>query len=155
MTRILCNPMDLAYRYQDIQFTGIVGGVTLGEASRNVHREAADPSLVLYRVRYYLFVSMSRGFWHSEDLVEWTYQPTDKLPPFDYAPDVREVNGALVISASRKGSDSPVFRSSEPLSDDFEEVSPGTFSFWDPSVFQDDDGRIYLYWGCDLSLIHI
>lgn len=149
MTRILCNPMDLAYRYQDIRFTGVVSGVTVGEPARNVHREAADPSLVLYRDRYYLFASMSRGFWHSGDFLDWVYQPTDKLPPFDYAPDVREVNGALLISASRKGSNSPFFRSTDPLADDFEQVSPGTFSFWDPNLFQDDDGRIYLYWGCD------
>ncbi|MGO4533538.1 family 43 glycosylhydrolase [Leifsonia sp. 2MCAF36] len=149
MTRILCNPMDLAYRYQDIRFTGVVGGYTLGQPNRNVHREAADPSLVLYQDRYYLFASMSRGFWHSDDLFDWVYQATDRLPPFDYAPDVREVDGALLISASRKGSNSPFFRSSDPLADDFEQVSGGPFPFWDPSVFQDDDGRIYLYWGCD------
>ncbi|GAA2078153.1 family 43 glycosylhydrolase [Microbacterium hatanonis] len=149
MTRILCNPMDLEYRYQDIRFSGVVGGVTLGEATRNVHREAADPSLVLYQDRYFLFASMSRGFWHSADLHAWTYQATEKLPPFDYAPDVRVVNGALLISASRKQGSSPFFRSVDPLTDDFEEVSPGPFSFWDPSLFQDDDGRIYLYWGCD------
>ena len=29
----------------------------------------------------------------------------------------------------------------------FEEL-PGTFPFWDPNLFQDDDGRVYLYWGC-------
>lgn len=149
MSRILCNPMDLAYRYQDVRFSGRVGGLLLGEPDRNVHREGADPSLVLYRGKYYLFVSMSRGFWHSDDLLHWVYQATDKLPPFDYAPDVREVDGALLISASRKGSNSPFFRSTDPLADDFEEVAPGTFSFWDPSVFQDDDGRVYLYWGCD------
>jgi xylan 1,4-beta-xylosidase len=149
MTRTMCNPIDLAYRYQDIRFTGVVGGVTLGDPHRSVHREGADPSLVLFRDRYYLFVSMSRGFWHSEDLLHWTYRATDKLPPFDYAPDVREVDGALLISASRKGSNSPFFRSADPLGDDFAEVAPGTFAFWDPNVFQDDDGRVYLYWGCD------
>ncbi|SDY66497.1 family 43 glycosylhydrolase [Herbiconiux ginsengi] len=149
MNRITCNPLDLAYRYQEIRFSGVVRGVTLGEPRRSVHREAADPSIVLYRGRYYLFASMSRGFWHSPDLVTWHYVPTEKLPPFDYAPDVREVNGALLISASRKATDSPFFRSVDPLADDFKQVSPGPFPFWDPSVFQDDDGRIYLYWGCD------
>ncbi|MDR6318633.1 hypothetical protein J3R03_002829 [Actinoplanes couchii] len=80
---------------------------------------------------------------------EWIYRPTTKLPPLDYAPDVREVNGALLISASRKGESSPFFRSVDPLADDFTRVSPGDFPFWDPSLFQDDDGRLYLYWGCD------
>ncbi|WP_308212125.1 family 43 glycosylhydrolase [Microbacterium yannicii] len=126
-----------------------MGGVHLGDPRRSIHREAADPSIVRYQGRYFLFASMSRGYWHSDDLAEWHYRPTEKLPPFDYAPDVREIDGALIISASRKTGNSPFFRSVDPLADDFAEVAPGTFSFWDPSIFQDDDGRIYLYWGCD------
>lgn len=145
--RFLCNPLDLAYRYQDVRFTGVVGGMKISEPRRSVHREAADPSIVRYRDRYYLFASMSAGFWHSEDLVEWSFVPTDRLPALDYAPDVREVDGALFISASRK-TDSPIFRSEDPMADDFVEVSAG-FPFWDPNLFQDDDGRVYLYWGCD------
>jgi hypothetical protein len=145
---MICNPLDLAYRYQDVRFSGTVGGVTLGEPRRSVHREAADPSVVRYRGRYYLFASMARGFWHSEDLVDWAHQPTDKLPAYDYAPDVRVVNDALIISASRSEGTSPFFRSVEPLNDDFVEIAAGTFAFWDPNLFQDDDGRVYLYWGC-------
>ncbi|MFH5877243.1 family 43 glycosylhydrolase [Arthrobacter sp. NA-172] len=147
--RIVCNPMDLAYRYQDIRFSGVVRDTKIGEPRRTVHREAADPSIVLYRQRYYLFASMSAGFWHSTDLVSWEYQATSKLPALDYAPDVREVDGALYISASRKEDNCPFFRSVDPLSDDFTEVTPGTFSFWDPNLFQDSDSKTYLYWGCD------
>lgn len=145
--RIYCNPLDLEYRYQDVRFTGVVRGLTIGEPRRSVHREGADPSLVRYRGRYYLFVSMSRGFWHSDDLLDWQYVATDKIPPYDYAPDVRVVDGALIISASRK-TNSPFFRSVDPLADDFEEITPGTFEFWDPHVFQDLDDRVYFYWGC-------
>lgn len=134
-----CNPLDLAYRYQDVRAEG---------TPRTVHREGADPSIVRYRGRYYLFASMSGGFWHSADLVHWDFRPTRKIPAFDYAPDVREVDGALIVSASRAEQNCPFFRSVDPLSDDFVEVSPGTFPFWDPNVFQDEDGRTYLYWGC-------
>jgi xylan 1,4-beta-xylosidase len=148
-SRIVCNPLDLAYRYQDIRFSGVVRGTRLGEPRRTVHREAADPSIVLYRQRYYLFASMSAGFWHSTDLVNWEYRATTKLPALDYAPDVREVDGALYISASRKEENCPFFRSVDPLSDDFTEVTPGTFQFWDPHLFQDTDSTTYLYWGCD------
>ena len=147
-SRLICNPLDLEYRYQDVRFTGSVGGVVIGEPRRSVHREAADPSLVRYRGRYYLFASMSRGFWHSADLARWTYQATEKLPPYDYAPDVRVVDDALIVCASRKAGLSPFFRSVDPLADDFEQIAPGTFAFWDPNLFQDDDGRVYLYWGC-------
>ncbi|WP_344495726.1 hypothetical protein [Nonomuraea monospora] len=118
MKHVICNPVDLAYRYQETR---------LADLEHGIQREAADPSVVLFRGRYYLFASMSRGFWHSADLVAWSYRPTEKLPPFDYAPDVREVNGALYISASRREQNCPFFRSENPLADDFTEVTPGSF----------------------------
>ena len=39
------------------------------------------------------------------------------------------------------------FRTKDPESGVFERI-PGTFDFWDPNLFVDDDGRIYFYWGC-------
>lgn len=147
---VICNPLDLSYRYQDVRFTGVVAGRTLGEPRRSVHREAADPSIVRFKDRYFLFASMSAGFWHSTDLVDWVFASTTELPAFDYAPDVREIDGALYVCASRK-TDSPFFRSADPLGDGFERVAPGSFPFWDPHLFQDDDGAAYLYWGCDAA----
>ena len=138
VTPVVCNPIDLAYRYQDVR-TPFAG--------RSVHREAADPTVVHYRGRYFMFASMTRGFWHSEDLVEWTLRRSDRIPAIDYAPDVREVDGALLFTASRR-SKGRFFRSVDPLADDFEEVAPSDIAFWDPDTFQDDDGRLYLYWGC-------
>ncbi|UOQ89162.1 family 43 glycosylhydrolase [Agromyces endophyticus] len=136
--RVICNPLDLAYRYQDVR-TPFAG--------RSVYREAADPTVVFYRDRYFMFASMTRGFWHSEDLVDWTLQPSEKIPAIDYAPDVREVDGALLFTASRR-TNGRFFRSVDPLADDFEEVASSDIAFWDPDTFQDDDGRLYLYWGC-------
>lgn len=80
--RTFCNPLDIAYRYQDIRFSGTVGGTRLGEPWRSVHREAADPSIVRYRDRYDMFVSMSAGFWHSTDLLRWEYRATAELPVY-------------------------------------------------------------------------
>jgi xylan 1,4-beta-xylosidase len=141
MLPVICNPLDLAYRFQDVRAPS-------DARMRMVFREAADPSIVRFKGRYFMFVSMSRGFWHSTDLVSWEYVPTDKLPALDYAPDVREVDGALYITASRRGRVCPFYRSENPLDDDFVEVTPGTFEFWDPNLFQDDDGQTYFYWGC-------
>ncbi|OXM64132.1 family 43 glycosylhydrolase [Amycolatopsis vastitatis] len=140
MTSVVCNPMNLTYRYQDLR--PMAGG-------RTVHREAADPSVVRYRGRFFLFASMSAGFWHSTDLRGWEYRASTKLAPLDYAPDVREVDGVLYVSASRH-TDSPFYRSEDPLADDFTLVNPG-FPFWDPHLFQDDDRATYFYWGCSNS----
>ena len=52
MSRYYCNPLNLTYRYQ---FNQKDEGF-----SRN--REAADPSLIIYKGKYYLFPSMSRAF---------------------------------------------------------------------------------------------
>ena len=139
-SRIVCNPLDLQYAYSHVRsLTG----------KRSLSREAADPSIVLFRGTYFLFASMTPGFFYSDDLVTWHLKRSEKFPAYDYAPDVREVDGALIISASRRGKPSPFYRTTDPLADDFVEISPGTFPFWDPNLFQDDDGRIYLYWGCD------
>ncbi|MDW4910921.1 family 43 glycosylhydrolase [Streptomyces sp. ADMS] len=136
-TAVSCNPLNIPYRYQDVRPMG---------AERTVHREAADPTVVRYRGRFYLFASMSAGFWHSADLRTWEYRATRKLPALDYAPHAREINGVLYVTASRL-TDSPIFRSEDPLADDFTLVNPG-FPFWDPHFFQDDDGAVYFYWGC-------
>lgn len=135
---VICNPVDLAYRYQDFAAGPL----------RAVFREAADPSVVRFRGRFYMFASMSGGFWHSSDMAAWEFERAPDLPAGDYAPDVREVNGALLVTASRRKPGSPVFRSEDPLKLGFERVSESAFAWWDPNVFQDDDSRTYLYWGC-------
>lgn len=137
MTKWFCNPLNLEYRYQ------IKDALT----GKGVFREAADPTMLLFRDTYLLFCSMSGGFWYSDDLHSWDFHETPELPIYDYAPDVREINGQVVFSASRRGEACQIFRSPDPLTTPFEVVS-APFDFWDPNLFQDDDGRVYLYWGC-------
>ncbi len=55
------------------------------------------------RGKYYLFVSMSAGFWYSDDLLHWDFHADPDLLIYDYAPDVRQVGDYLYFSASRKG----------------------------------------------------
>ncbi|MBB2943341.1 hypothetical protein FB565_003054 [Actinoplanes lutulentus] len=137
MSSFTCNPLDIAYRFSDM---------SVGPFWRGVFREAADPSVILYKDRYYLFPSMSGGFWHSDDLATWEFAATPTLPTYDYAPDVREIDGHLVVCASRSVKPCSFFRTTDPLSGQWQEI-PGTFAFFDPNLFQDDDGRVYLYWG--------
>ena len=128
-----CNPIDLEYKYQHY--------------SGNAHREAADPTMVLFKGKYYLFASMSAGFFYSDDLVNWNWHENRNLDMYRYAPDVRQVGDYLYFSASTRNTPSTIWRSRDPLSDDFEKVSE-PFPFWDPDLFCDDDGRVYFYWGC-------
>ena len=90
---------------------------------------------------------MSAGFWYSDDLLHWDFHADPDLLIYDYAPDVRQVGDYLYFSASRKGRNCPILRTADPLTEPFTEVS-APFSFWDPDMFCDDDGRVYFYWGC-------
>ena len=54
MRQTYCNPLDLGYRYQHMKEGPRVAGF----------REGADPTLVYFKGKYYLFVSMSAGFWY-------------------------------------------------------------------------------------------
>lgn len=135
--KVICNPLNLEYRYQ----------VKENYAGKGVFREAADPTVVLFKDKYLLFASKSGGFWFSDDLHNWDFKETPELPIYDYAPDVREINGAVIFSASRRGVPCTLFRSDDPLNAPFEPIST-IFDFWDPDIFQDDDGRVYFYWGC-------
>ena len=48
-------------------------------------REGADPTLVYFKGKYYLFVSMSAGFWYSDDLLHWDFHADPDLLIYDYA----------------------------------------------------------------------
>ena len=128
MKRSYCNPLDLGYRYQHMMENG----------KRIAYREAADPTLIYFKGVYYLFASMSGGFWHSSDLTDWKYHTNRDLLIYDYAPDVRQVGEYLYFCASRRGENCPILRTKDPLSDTFEQVS-APFDFWDPDLFCDDE----------------
>ena len=136
MKTTYCNPLDLSYRYSH-----------MNEGRRLAHREGADPTLIFFKGTYYAFVSMSAGFWYSMDLLNWEFHAASDLLIYDYAPDVRQVGDYLYFCASRRSVNCPILRTRDPLTGKFEQVS-APFPFWDPDLFQDDDGRVYLYWGC-------
>lgn len=137
MRKTYCNPLDLSYRYQHFNDNGRKYG----------NREAADPTLIHFKGTYYLFVSMSAGFWYSKDMLNWQFHANENLLIQDYAPDVRQIGEYLYFCASRRGVKCPILRTLDPMSDEFETVSE-PFDFWDPDIFCDDDGRVYFYWGC-------
>ena len=136
MEKIICNPLNLEYRYQ-LRGKG---------DKKTVSREAADPTMLLFQDTYLLFCSMSGGFWYSDDLCDWKFRETPELPIYDYAPDVRAIDGRVVFSASRYFKKCCFYESADPLHEPFKPM-PVAFAWWDPNLFQDDDGRVYFYWG--------
>ena len=95
-----CNPVNVPYRYQfnKPQVQGMSG-----DASVQVAREAADPSMIQFQGKYYIFASMTLSVWISEDMVHWeSHRLPESLPLYDYAPDARVVGDYIYICASKK-----------------------------------------------------
>ena len=135
-----CNPVNVNYRYQfnDDQ----------RQKKIKVAREAADPSLICFKGRYYIFASMTLGVWVSDDMAHWeNHRLPDGLPFYDYAPDVCVRGEYVYFCASKRGEVCNFYRTKDILNGPYEEIK-GTFDFWDPHMFLDDDGRLYFYWGC-------
>ena len=136
-----CNPINVPYRYQFNMDPRSHGKL-------QIDREAADPSMILFQGKYYIFASMNLSVWVSEDMVNWeAHRLPENLPLYDYAPDVRVCGDYVYFCASKKGETCNYYRTKDIINGPYEEI-PGTFDFWDPNLFFDDDGRVYFYWGC-------
>ena len=139
--KYLCNPVNINYRYQFNMDPRLHGKM-------KICREAADPSMILFHGRYYIFASMTLGVWVSDDLAHWeNHRLPKELPLYDYAPDVRVMGDWVYFCASRREENCDRYRTKDILNGPYEKIK-GSFPFWDPNLFIDDDGRVYFYWGC-------
>ncbi len=139
--KVFCNPVNINYRYQFNQDPRRGGEL-------QICREAADPSMILFKGRYYIFASMTLGVWVSDDLANWENRRLpDELPLYDYAPDVRVIGDWVYFCASNREHNCDRWRTKDILNGPYEKLE-GSFPFWDPNLFLDDDGRVYFYWGC-------
>ena len=133
---IVANPMNLNYRF-------MIDG--------NSRREAADPVIEYFKGRYYLCASKSGGYWSSPDLCHWNYIRCRTITNIEnYAPTAMVYDDELYFFT--KG-DVRIFKTNNPEVDNWEqvEVDPNAQGGTDVSWFKDDDGKVYLYWGCSNS----
>lgn len=128
-----CNPLDLEYRYQP---------------DLPSRRESADPTVILFGDKYFLFASKTGGYWWSDDLFNWNLVETEDIPIEDYAPTAIVIGDTVYFMASSARRTS-IYKSVDPVSGSWQ-VACDTFAFavWDPAFFLDEDERLYLYWGC-------
>ncbi len=134
--KTFCNPIDINYRF------------SVEDPSR---REAADPTVMWFRDRYFLFASKSGGYWHSKDLLSWIFVETNGIPTEEYAPTTIVLNDTIYFLAS-SNDQSTIYKSGDPLSGEWDvAVEKLEIPVWDPAFFLDNDNRLYLYWGCSDS----
>ena len=135
-----CNPVNINYRYQF--------NADQRKNKISICREAADPSMISFKGKYFIFASMTLGVWVSDDLVHWeNHKLSSELPLYDYAPDVRVMGEYVYFCASKRGENCDRYRTKDIINGPYEKIE-GTFDYWDPNLFVDDDGRVYFYWGC-------
>jgi len=144
MKHYLCNPVVGNYRYQFMKEP--MSGRT------SVNREAADPTVIRFQGRFYLFASMTLSVWVSDDLVSWEeHRLPEELPLYGYAPDAR-VAGEYVYFTASDDTECAFYRTKDILQGPYEKV-PMPFAYTDPNLFVDRDGRMYFYWGCSTEPI--
>ena len=139
-----CNPINLDYGYTPIP--------NFSEQGR--HRATADPVIALFKDNYYLFSTNQWGYWYSSDMLNWKFVPRKFLKPYHHvydelcAPAVLATSDTLFVIGSTYTLDFPLYMSTNPTKDDWKEaVDSFKVGAWDPALFQDDDGRLYIYFG--------
>lgn len=138
-----CNPMDISYKYNWEQINDKIS-----------YRSGADPVIVNHKGEYYLFVTISGGYWHSKDLINWNFIEPSKWPMEDIcAPAALSVRDTLYLFQSTF-QQRPIFFSTEPEKGKLEfynrwlPLLPDTIGPWDPAIFHDDEtDRWFMYWG--------
>lgn len=139
-----CNPLNLDYGFTPIP--------NFSEWGR--HRATADPVIVNFRGDYYLFSTNQWGYWWSPDLSNWNYISRRFLKPWHKvydelcAPAVWSMGDTLFVYGSTHDKTFPIWMSTDPKNNQWKEaIDSFPLGAWDPAFFEDDDKRLYLYWG--------
>ena len=107
----------------------------------------SDPTIVLYKDIYYLFVSNAGGYWYSADLLFWKFVIAPKLPLEKLEPTAVVIGDWIYFFTSLNDK---IYRSKDPVNGNWEEYSSSLLLaiVSDFAVFADTDGKVYCYYGC-------
>ena len=133
LSRSFANPIDLQYRMRP-------------ESDKDF-REGADPDVVMWDGRYWLFASKCGGYFVSDNLVTWRLVRTDDLPLEEYAPTAWVMDGRLHFS-SRGGT---VHRAVDAAFGKWEQIK-GRVPSLDSKLFY-ENGRLFDYYGAGTNRI--
>lgn len=137
-----CNPTNISYSFRAFLPDLVKNGS---------FRSTADPMIVVYKDEYFLFSTNQSGFYYSKDLSTWEhvyanlsrYHEDD-----DHCAPAAFVRGDTLFYTGSTYHGLPIWYSTDPKSGKFRRyVEKTDLPSWDPAFFEDEDGRLYLYYG--------
>ena len=140
-----CNPINIDYGYTPIP--------NLFEQGK--HRATADPVIVTFKGKYFLFSTNQWGYWWSEDMYNWNFVSRKFLKPdanvYDElcAPAAFVMKGEMYLIGSTHKPYFSLYKTKDGTTDDWE-VAVENFEVgaWDPGFLYDEEkDKLYLYWG--------
>lgn len=140
--RTYCNPMNISYNFEPYNNNVKPNGA---------FRSSADPMVVEYKDEYFLFSTNQGGFHYSKNLADWEFVPaTFQRRPTDddLCAPAAYVSGDTLFYTGSTYEGLAVWYSTNPKSGRFKRaIEKNVLPSWDPCLFLDDDGRLYLYYG--------
>ncbi|MGZ8538862.1 MAG: hypothetical protein ACXWV9_11395, partial [Flavisolibacter sp.] len=125
-----CNPLNLDYTYM------------IYNAHKDIsYRSGADPAVVKFRNEYYMFVTRSLGYWHSTDLLNWTFITPEKWY-FEgcNAPAAHNYKDSVLYVAGNPSGSMSILYTDNPKKGDWKATPAILNDLQDPDLFIDDDG---------------
>ena len=139
-----CNPINIDYGYCPIP-----NFVTQGK-----HRATADPVIVNFKGKFFLFSTNQWGYWWSDDMSNWNFVPRKFLLPqhkvYDElcAPAVFVMKDEMYVVGSTHEPTFPIWKSKNPTKDEWEIATDSLkVGAWDPGFLYDEEkDKLFLYW---------
>lgn len=132
-----CNPLNLDYTYMIYNAHDDIS-----------YRSGADPAVVKFRDEYYMFVTRSLGYWHSTDLLNWTFISPEKWYfQGSNAPAAHNYKDSVLYVTGDPSGSMSILYTDNPKKGDWKAVPAIINELQDPDLFIDDDGKAYMFWG--------
>lgn len=140
-----CNPINIDYGYTPIP----------NFATHGKHRATADPVIVTFKDKYFLFSTNQWGYWWSDDMYDWKFIPRkflrERNKVYDElcAPAAFVMKDELYLIGSTHGPAFSMWKSKDPTTDNWEiAVDSLKAGAWDPGfLYEEDTDKLYMYWG--------
>lgn len=142
--KTFCNPINVDYGYTPFK----------SFSAQGKHRATADPVIVNFQNKYFLFSTNQEGYWWSDDMLHWKFVYRKFLLDDKYthdlnAPGIFTMKDTMYVYGSTHEKDFPIWKSTNPTKDDWQiAVDTLKVGAWDPGFLYDEEkDKLYLYWG--------